>query len=155
MAEQHRNDTCGDKDELVDEVDVTKETIAGKKDCTSKKPCNQCGSTTHSRSSHRLCPYNKNKENAIKVEVLEVEQAPSTTFSFDELSEGSSESAKEYWDGLLSDDKLDVDMLKEMVMSSGTCWALRAHLPNEPQGTLPPHSPFTVQGTLSCCTVLT
>ena len=155
-SKQHRHDTYGDEEELVDEGGVTQETIAGKKDRTSsKKPCNQCGLTTHSRSTHRLCPYNKkNKETAMEVEVLDVEQAPPTTSCFDELSEDSSESAEECWDWLLSDDELDVDMLEETVMSGCTCGALRAHTKTCP-GHATPHSPFTVQGTTSSCMVLT
>ena len=127
-SKQHGHDTYGDEEELVDEGGVTQETIAGKKDRTFKKTCNRCGSTTHSRSTHRLCPYNKkNKETAIEVEVLDVEQSPPTTSSFDDLSEDGSESAEECWDWLLSDDELDVDMLEETVMSGCTCGALRAH----------------------------
>ena len=94
-SKQHGHDTYGDEEEFVDEGGVTQETIAGKKDRTSKKPCNHCGSTTHLRSNHRLCPYNKNKETTMEVEVLDVEQAPPTTSSFDKLSEDSSESAEE------------------------------------------------------------
>ena len=46
----------------------------------------------HSRSTYRLCPFNKkNEETAMEVEVLDVEQAPPTTSSFAELSIGSSE----------------------------------------------------------------
>ena len=68
-----------------------------------------------------------------------MEQAPPTTSSFDKPSEGSSESAEERWDWLLSDNELSVDMLDGTVMSGCTCGALRAHTKtcNEPQGTLP------------------
>ena len=96
-SKQHGHDTYCDEEELADDGGLTKETIAGKRDGTSKKPCNQCGSTTHSRSTHRLCPYNKKtKETAIEVEALDVEQVTPTTSSFGEPSEGSSESAGEY-----------------------------------------------------------
>ena len=35
-----------------------------KKEKTAKKPCNRCGSKTHSRSTHCDCPYNKKIEPA-------------------------------------------------------------------------------------------
>ena len=93
-----RHDTCRNEEELADDGGLTKETITGKRDGTFKKHCNQCGSITHSRSTHTLCPYDKTKKTAIEVKALDVEQVTPTTSSFGEPSEGSSESAGEYSD---------------------------------------------------------
>ena len=102
-----------------------------KKEKTAKKPCNRCGSKTHSRSMHRDCPYNK-KNKPAKAEpayTAAVTGKSPTTHSADELGDSDdSTSMKGYCNLLLSDDELDVDMVDDVIMSSCTCGANnRAH----------------------------
>ena len=127
----HGEDTYGDEEDLIDEEDVAKGNAIGKK---AKRPCNKCGSTTHSRSTHRDCPFNKKPLNTANepadLQAMDTEQISPTESSADEFSEGSNDSdaAEEYCDLLLSDEELDIDLFEEAITSGCTCGALnRAH----------------------------
>ena len=63
-SKQHGQDTYGDEEELTDEEGAVESSKGNKKEKTAKKPCNRCGSKTHSRSTHRDCPYNKKNKPA-------------------------------------------------------------------------------------------
>ena len=58
-SKKHGHDTYGDDEEDVIEEEVKPSKERVKEKTAIKKPCNRCGSTTHSRSTHRDCPYNK------------------------------------------------------------------------------------------------
>ena len=140
-SKQHGHDTYGDEEDLVEEGVVAKENT---KDGTSKKPC-KCGSTTHSRPTHRLCPLNK----TAKAEVMDKEpKSPITPLFTDkpsegsnEPSEGNSDSASEEY-GNSDDNELDVDAFDEAVFSGCTCGADRAHTKTCPMN---PRARYAVQ----------
>ena len=124
----HGEDTYGGEEDLIDEEEMAKGNAIGKK---AKRPCNKCGSTTHSRSTHRDCPFNKSTANEpADLQAVDTEQISPTESSADECSEGSydSDTAEDYCNLLLSDEELDIDLFEEAVTSGCTYGALnRAH----------------------------
>ena len=60
-SKKHGHDTYGDDDSDEDGVELKSDGRKGQRSSTGGK-CKACGSTTHRRSSHRDCPFNKNLE---------------------------------------------------------------------------------------------
>ena len=136
-SKQHRDDTYGEEEDPIDEKDLTISSKRANKGKTDKNPCNRCGSTTHSRSTHRDCPYNKRNTQTEPSDITKTGDANTVEESIhDEISSDSctDESGKDsdlpeaYCDLLLSDDELDIDMLDDAITSGCTYGALnRAH----------------------------
>ena len=57
-SKRHGHDTYYDQDEIEAELDLP---ATSKQKQVSDKKCKACGSSTHMRSTHRECPFNKRK----------------------------------------------------------------------------------------------
>ena len=58
-SNKHGHDTYGDDDSGDDQDDVELKPKTSRKKASSGGKCKACGSTTHLRSSHKECPFNK------------------------------------------------------------------------------------------------
>ena len=131
------DDTYGEEKDPIDEKDLAKSGKRVNKEKTDKNPCNRCGSTTHSRSTYRDCPYNKRNTQMEPCDITKTRDADTVKEStHNEISPDSctdesgqdSDQPEAYCDLLLLDDELDIDMLDDAVTSGCTCGALnRAH----------------------------
>ena len=96
-SKQHGQDTYGDEEELMDEKGASK---WDRKEKTAKKPCNRCGSKTHSRSTHRDCPYNKPAKDEPADTAAVTGKSP-TTYSATELGDSDDSTTMEGYSCLM------------------------------------------------------
>lgn len=169
-SKKHGHDTYGDEEDPIDEDNVPRSAeLRNKEKSKGKTPCNRCGSTNHSRSTHRDCPYNKKKDSNAQtedesadivdtratgtVEESAHDTSPTTQVYLSDEDSDDSNPPRAHCDLLLSDDELDIDTLDYIVTSTCTCGALnrahkktcpmnsRARYPTERQHRRPKHTP--------------
>ena len=72
-SKKHGHDTYYDLDDAEDEPDLAPSTSRVRHQ-VSNKQCKACGSTTHQRSTHRDCPFNKGRGTVVSTPVCDANQ---------------------------------------------------------------------------------
>ena len=145
-TKKHGQDTYGQEEEV--EVERDEEVKPTQKSKKEKKGCNRCSSTTHSRSKHKDCPYNKKNEADDNMRITAVstnspeKEDPTSTDSHpqddkpikisspSEDSDDQADSDTEEENPVISsdDDELDIAEFEDVIIAGCTCGSLnRAH----------------------------
>ena len=100
-SKKHGHDTYGDNDSDEDRVEL-KEKQLKRQRSSSERKCRACGSTTHTRSSHRDCPSNKKvpasgNSSGVKEDDTESENGDAVHSSAESPSESSVISEESDW----------------------------------------------------------